>query len=53
MIELALKGDAEREDKGCGILYGILLDSAYKIKKMAELEKQAHIKEGGWGTEEC
>jgi hypothetical protein len=44
MIELANKGNAEREDTGCGILYGVLLDSAYKLKKLAEHETQRHIK---------
>jgi len=44
LIKLAVQGDAEREDTGCGILYGVLLDSAYKIKKIAEKEKQAHRK---------
>ena len=48
MISLAEKGDAEREDTGCGILYGVLLDSAYKIRKIAEVEKEAHIKKGWW-----
>ena len=48
MISLAEKGDAEREDAGCGILYGVLLDSAYKIRKIAEVEKEAHIKKGWW-----
>lgn len=48
MIELAIKGDSDREDTGCGILYGILLDSAYKLKKYAEKEKQSHIKKGWW-----
>ena len=48
MISLAEKGDAEREDTGCGILYGVLLDSAYKIRKIAEVEKDAHIKKGWW-----
>ena len=43
MIKLANKGDVEREDTGCGILYGVLLDSAYKLKKLAECEKQRHI----------
>lgn len=48
MIKIANKGDIEREDTGCGILYGMLLDSAYKIKKIAEQEKQSHIKRGWW-----
>ncbi len=48
MLKLAEIGDAQREDTGCGILYGVLLDSAYKLKKLAEKEKEAHIKKGWW-----
>lgn len=48
MIHLADKGDADREDVGCGILYGILRDSAFKIMKLAEKEKQAHQSKGWW-----
>ncbi len=48
MISLAEQGDADREDDGCGILYGVLLDSAYKIKQIAEAEKEKHIKKGWW-----
>ena len=48
MIRLADKGDIEREDTGCGILYGVLRDSAYKLKKLAELEKNNHKKKGWW-----
>jgi hypothetical protein len=43
MIKLADDGDDDREDTGCGILYGMLRDSGYKIKQLAEAEKnQAH-----------
>ena len=48
MLEVADQGDAVREDTGCGILYGVVRDSAYRIKKLAELEKAAHIKKGWW-----
>ena len=48
MLDLADRGDQEREDAGCGILYGILRDSAYKIKKIAEKERQSHIRKGMW-----
>ncbi len=48
MIKLANKGDVEREDNGCGIMYGILRDSAYKLKQLAEAEKEKHIKKGWW-----
>ena len=48
MISLADRGDADREDIGCGILYGVLRDSAYRIKKLAEQEKQRHQAKGWW-----
>ncbi len=48
MLALSDKGDAAREDDGCGILYGVVRDSAYKIKKLAETEKEAHTKKGWW-----
>ncbi len=48
MIKLANKGDLEREDTGCGILYGVLRDSAYKIKQLAEEEKRRHQAKGWW-----
>ncbi|MBU0768955.1 MAG: hypothetical protein KJ687_07680 [Proteobacteria bacterium] len=51
MIRVADKGDIEREDNGCGILYGVLRDSAYKVKKLAEQEKEKHMVKGWW-TEE-
>jgi len=48
MIELANQGDGDREDTGCGILYGVMRDSAYKLKSLAEMEKQKHINKGWW-----
>ncbi len=48
MIRLAQNGDEHREDPGCGVLYGVLLDSGYKILKLAQQEKNNHIKKGWW-----
>jgi len=48
MLDLADQRDAVREDSGCGVLYGVLRDSAYKIKQLAESEREAHIKKGWW-----
>lgn len=48
MIRLADQGDAQREDNGCGILYGILRDAAYKIRRVAEEEKKRHQAKGWW-----
>lgn len=52
MIKLADKGDRDREDTGCGVLYGVLRDSAYKVKKLAEEEKEKHVRKGWWKEED-
>jgi len=48
MIRLADLGETDREDNGCGILYGVLRDSAFKLRKLAEAERQNHIRKGWW-----
>lgn len=52
MIQLADQGDADREDTGCGVLYGMLRDSAYKLLQLAEDEKGRHQAKGWW-QEDC
>ena len=52
MIHLADRGESDREDNGCGILFGVLRDSAYKLKKLAEDEKRNHIRKGWWARED-
>jgi hypothetical protein len=49
MLKLADQGDAVRQDVGCGVLYGVLRDSAYRIKKLAEVERDAHLRKGREG----
>jgi hypothetical protein len=51
MLHLADEGDAVREDVGCGILYAVLRDSAYKLKKLAEAEREVHVRKGWWQAE--
>ena len=48
MNEIADEGDSIREDVGCGVLFGIVRDSAFNIRKLAEEEKEAHIRKGWW-----
>ena len=48
MLDLAEEGDRVREDVGCGILYAVVRDSAYKIRRLAEAERAAHVKKGWW-----
>jgi hypothetical protein len=52
MSEIADEGDNAREDTGCGVLYGVLRDAAYKIRKLAEEEREAHLRKGWWKAEE-
>jgi len=42
MIKLADTGAIDSEDNSCVALYGVLKDSAYRIRKMAENEKRKH-----------
>ncbi|MEA1967133.1 MAG: hypothetical protein U9N77_02800 [Thermodesulfobacteriota bacterium] len=48
MIQLAKDGDEHREDSACGVLYGILIDSGYRLLNLAQKEKQHHIEKGWW-----
>lgn len=48
MLIISDAGDAVREDTNCGVLYGVIRDSAFRIKRMAEAERDAHIKKGWW-----
>ena len=48
MLHLAEEGDRVREDVGCGILYAVIRDCAYKIRRLAEAERDAHVKKGWW-----
>jgi hypothetical protein len=50
MIELAQIGYEQHKDPSCGVLYGIMLDSGYRILDMAQKEKNAHVKKGWWNT---
>ena len=48
MVALADDGDRSRQDASCGILYGILRDTAYRLRKLAEQECDEHKKAGIW-----
>ena len=48
MIKLAQTGYEQQQDPGCGVLYGILLDSGYRLLDLAQKEKHAHIQKGWW-----
>lgn len=48
MIVLSDKGGADSEDDSCIMLYGVIRDSAYRIRKLAEDEKVSHKTNGNW-----
>jgi len=45
---LADEGEMAMEDDGCGVLYGVVRDCAYKIRAEAEREREAHKAKGVW-----
>jgi hypothetical protein len=52
MMVLADEGDSVRRDRSCGVLYGTLRDTAYKLRDLAEKEKNFHRENGLWDIEE-
>ncbi len=48
MIALADEGDRDRDDTSCGIIYGILRDRAYRLRKLAQQECEKHRQQGKW-----
>jgi len=48
LLILAGQGDAARTDVGCGVLYGVIRDCAYKIRRQAEQELAEHKAMGIW-----
>jgi hypothetical protein len=54
MLALADEGDRDRTDASCGIIYGVLRDSAYRIRKLVEEECENHKRSGNWeGESSC
>jgi hypothetical protein len=52
MLALADEGDRDRNDDSCGILYGILRDMAYRLRKLADDECEKHRIAGKWDLED-
>jgi hypothetical protein len=52
MMLLADQGDSSRPDRSCGVLYGTLRDSAYKLRELAQAEKNQHQEQGVWDIQE-
>jgi len=48
LVILADEGEAAMQDNGCGVLYGVVRDCAYKIRAEAERERDAHKAKRAW-----
>jgi len=48
MLALADEGDQHRDDPTCGILFGLLRDSAYRLRRAAQEECERHKAAGKW-----
>ena len=48
MLALSDEGDRDRNDDTCGIIYGILRDTGYRLRKLAEEECEKHKISGKW-----
>lgn len=48
LLYIADRGDLQREDDSCGVLYGIVRDCAYKMMDAAKKEQLRHIQHGIW-----
>ena len=48
MLALSDEGDRDRNDDTCGIVYGILRDTGYRLRKLAEEECEKHKEKGKW-----
>lgn len=51
MLALADEGDRDRDDDSCGILYGILRDTAYRLRHLTQEECSKHQQTGKWDLE--
>ena len=48
LLFYADQGDLKRCDDSCGVLFGIVRDSAYTLLDLARKERELHIREGIW-----
>ena len=45
---IADEGERDATDDSCAVLYGVIRDCAYRIRRRAEQERAAHIASGIW-----
>lgn len=47
MIALSFQGDQDREDNGCGIIYGMMRDAGFRLKHLVNREIENHRQKSG------
>jgi hypothetical protein len=52
LLFCADRGDIQRTDDSCGVLFGMTRDCAYKMLGMALKERELHIRNGTWEMDE-
>ena len=45
---LADEGERDARDDSCVVLYGVVRDCAYKMRRQGEREREAHVAAGAW-----
>lgn len=53
LLFCADRGDIQRRDESCGVLFGMTRDCAYKILDLALRERIIHIKKGIWDMDDA
>lgn len=53
MLALSDEGDRDRDDASCGILFGIMRDMAYRLRRAAQEECEKHRRGGKWDANEA
>ena len=48
MLRLADEGDRYRDDRSCGILYGVLRDTGYRLRQLVDEERDKHVHADKW-----
>jgi len=48
MIALAERGETESQDDSCRVLYGLIRDFGYAMRRQAEQERMRHLAAGTW-----
>jgi len=51
MLALADEGDRDRDDSSCAIIYGLMRDMAYRLRRITEEECEKHRRIGLWDEE--